>query len=510
MIGRTFSVALVGVEGAVVEVEADLADGLPGLSIIGLPDASLSEARDRIKSAVQNSRLTWPVRKVTLALMPATLPKSGSSYDLALAVAVLAANRSIPVEPLEKLIMIGELGLDGRVRQIRGVLPMVLAANRAGWQRFVVPAANAAEAGLVPDIEVLAVRTLGDVVTLLTTGLVPVIDLDDLGGGDRSVPSDGLALDLSQVGGQVRARRALEVAAAGGHHVFLMGAPGAGKTMLAERLPTILPDLPFQWALEVSAIHSVAGLLSNGDPLVNRPPFRAPHHTVTVAALVGGGSGVLRPGEVSCAHRGVLFLDEAPEFAMGTLDALRQPLESGVVRITRARGSAAFPARVMLVLAANPCPCARATTTPGSCTCSPNTRRRYLAKLSGPLMDRVDLRIQVDPVSRADLVADAATIESSAIVGARVAAARASSTERLRGTPWLLTGDVPSHELRTRWPLTPEVMAGAMRCLDHGQLSARGLDRVVRVAWTLADLAGKTSPGLAEMGEALSMRLEVG
>ena len=242
--------------------------------------------------------------------------------------------------------------------------------------------------------------------------------------------------------------------------------------------------------------------------MVTRPPFRAPHHTSTVASLVGGGSGVLRPGEVSCAHRGVLFLDEAPEFAMGTLDALRQPLESGIARVTRARGNAVFPARVMLVLAANPCPCARSTTSVNDCTCSPVSRRRYLAKLSGPLLDRVDLRIRVDPVSRADLLADISTIESSAVVAARVASARGRCADRLRGTPWLVMGEVPSHELRSRWPLPSPVMASAMRCLDRGQLSARGLDRVVRVAWTLADLSGKPAPGLVEMGEALSMRVE--
>lgn len=504
-IGRAFAVSLMGVEGDLVECEADLADGLPGLTIVGLPDASLSEARDRVKSAINNSGCQWPQRRITLALLPATLPKTGSAYDLPIAIAILAANRIVPESAAMSRVLIGELGLDGRLRAIRGVLPMVLAATRAGIWQFVVPAANAAEARLVPDVDVVGAANLREVLDFFVNGIVPdeadVVEpeLDDLG---------QISLDLSQVGGQARARRAIEVAAAGGHHIFMLGAPGAGKTMLAERLPGLLPDLPSSWAMEVSAIHSVAGLLPAGEPLVTRPPFRAPHHTASKVSLIGGGSGVLRPGEISCAHRGVLFLDEAPEFAPSNLDSLRQPLESGVIRISRARGTVAFPARVILVLAANPCACVGASAATNACICTPNARRRYLSRLSGPLLDRVDLRIQVDPVSRADLMGDVIAAESSALVADRVAGARAVARDRLRGTPWRVMGDVPSHELRRRWPLSPATMAAALKFLDQGQLSARGLDRVMRVAWTLSDLAGRSAPGQVEVGEALSLRIE--
>jgi magnesium chelatase family protein len=305
----------------------------------------------------------------------------------------------------------------------------------------------------------------------------------------------------------VQGRRALEVAAAGGHHVFFLGPPGCGKTMLAERLPGLLPSLGPTEALEVSAVHSVAGLLTPERPLLTRPPFRAPHHTASVPALVGGGSGVLRPGAVSLAHRGVLFVDEAPEFRTGALDALRQPLESGSVEIARARATARFPARFLLVLAANPCPCARADGGQDlHCSCSPLTRRRYLGRLSGPLLDRIDLRVRLRPVSRAELLGENARGEPTAVVAARVRAARARSAARLAGTPWATVAEVPGPQLRARWSPPRPVMARLLRCTDRGQLSARAVDRVLRVSWTLADLAGLELPGEAEVEEAVELR----
>lgn len=499
-LGRSFSVALLGVHGAVVECEADLADGLPGFVLVGLPDASLGEAKDRVRAAISNTGLSWPQRRITVGLLPATLPKAGSSFDLALALGILCANGQIPQTALGDQVVLGELGLDGRVHGVRGVLPMVLGAAREGRERFVVPWENVAEARLVPGVEVVGVRHLGEAFALFAHGVVPEQP------ASHSVPHPRSGHDLSQVGGQRQARRALEIAAAGGHHLFMLGAPGAGKTMLAERLPTILPPLSDEWALEVSAIHSVAGLLAQG-ALVRQPPFCAPHHTTTVAALVGGGSTLIRPGELSCAHRGALFLDEAPEFNKGVLDAMRQPLESGVVQISRAKQVVEFPCRTTLVLAANPCPCAK-TKAQGGCRCTVTARRRYLHKLSGPLMDRIDMRVLLEPVTRADLMRDVQSIETSEIVGARVLLARERAAQRLSGTPWLTTGEVPPHELRERWPVREALVGKLANALKSGAVSMRGYDRVIRIAWTLADLAGELEPGEAEIGEALALRME--
>ncbi|HEU0129693.1 MAG TPA: YifB family Mg chelatase-like AAA ATPase [Mycobacteriales bacterium] len=502
-LGRALSIGLVGLDGHVVEVEADLAAGLPAFVLIGLPDATMQEARDRVRAAVVNSGCAWPQRRITLALSPAALPKRGSAFDLAMAVAVLAASESVPPAAVEGLVLLGELSLDGRVRPVPGVLPAAFAAWRAGVRRLVVPAANVAEAALVPDVEVLGFADLagllaylrGEAAALVRPGEAPAV----------AGPDDAVAgPDLADVLGQDHARRCLEVAAAGGHHVFLLGPPGAGKTMLAERLPTILPRLGDDAALEVSAIHSVAGTLPPDAPLVTVPPFRAPHHSASLPALIGGGSGVARPGEVSLAHRGVLFLDEAPEFATGHLDALRQPLESGHVTLARAGGVARYPARFTLVLAANPCPCSTAGQKDRDCTCPAGVRRRYLGRLSGPLLDRVDIRVEVASATRVELTAGPG--EPSAAVRDRVLAARERMAHRYRGLPWTANADVPGRELRRRWPLAADALAPAHAAVDTGRLSARGLDRVVRVAWTLADLEGRAAPGASHVRRAVSLR----
>lgn len=512
-LARAWSVALAGVQGTVVEVEADLAPGLPGLTIIGLPDAALSESRDRVRAAVLNSAEPWPQRRITLGLSPATLRKHGSGFDLSMAVAVLSAAGGLPRRALEGVVLFGELGLDGRVRPIRGVLPAAMAAAAAGFGRVVVPRANAAEAALVPDLSVWPVGSLRELLVALRTGHAPEPSNDDDPDADVPAPAGGdrfdVELDLADVLGQPSGRRAVEVAAAGGHHALLLGDPGTGKTMLAARLPGLLPELDRAAALEVTAVHSIAGVLPGDCPLVTRPPFRDPHHTTSVAALVGGGSGMARPGLASLAHHGVLFLDEAPEFAPGVLDALRQPLESGHVTIARSGGVARYPARFLLVLAANPCGCSTSNAPAGSCTCSPLIRRRYLSRLSGPLLDRVDLQVRMDPVSRSELLADSRHVERTATVAARVQVARSRAAQRLAGSPWRTNSDVPGRELRDRWAPARTALVAAERALDAGRLSARGLDRVLRVAWTLADLADRSRPTADEVDEALYLRTGV-
>ncbi len=498
-VARAYAVALVGVDGHVVEVEADLALGLPGTVLTGLADTALKESRDRVRSAVVNSGQPWPSKRLTLALSPAWLPKRGSHFDLALAAAVLAASGVVPADAVAGRLLLGELGLDGQVRPVRGVLPMVLTAVRAGLTRVVVPAEAAAEASLVPGVAVDAVRSLGGLVALLRGE-----PWEEPPAPPADPPAERALPDLVDVAGQTGGRTAVEVAAAGGHHLLLLGPPGSGKTMLAERLPGLLPPLTRAQALEVTAVHSVAGALPEGQPLVDRAPFQDPHHTSSTVAMVGGGSGVARPGAASLAHRGVLFLDEAPEFDARVLDALRQPLESGRLAVRRVGGTAVYPARFTLVLAANPCPCARDE---GSCACRPEERRRYLARLSGPLLDRVDMHVVVPRVTRAELLAEGGAGESSAVVAARVAEARERAARRYAGTPWRVTGEVPGVDLLRRWPLPRDVTAGAEHALDVGALTARGYAKVVRLAWTLADLHGRDRPDRGLVGLALGWRV---
>lgn len=503
-LGTSRGVALVGMTGHVVGVEAHLAATVPGFTLIGLPDTALSEARDRVRAAVTSSGLPWPQMRVTVNLSPASLPKHGAGFDLAIAVAVLAGARIVDVSAPRGVVHLGELGLDGRVHPVRGVLPAVAAAVAAGVRRVVVAEADVAEARLVPGAEVRGVSCLAELAYAYGADIAEPAGVPSSATRPARVQREP-AGDLEDVLGQHEARAALEIAAAGGHHLLMVGPPGAGKTMLASRLPGLLPDLSEAEAVEVTAVHSVAGTFDAGDGLVRRPPYEDPHHTATAAALVGGGSGVPRPGAASRAHRGVLFLDECPEFGARVLQTLRQPLEDGELVIHRAGGSARFPARFQLVLAANPCPCGLAVGQGLQCTCTPVQRRRYFSRVQGPLLDRVDLQVEVAGVSRVDLDR-AEPGESSATVAARVAQARLAAQERFAGTPWRLNGEVQGRHLRSMLGRGGGVLADVDRALDRGMISLRGADRVLRIAWTVADLAGLDRPGREDVGRALALR----
>lgn len=500
---KVLCATLVGVGGHLVEVEAYLAPGLPAVILTGLPDSALYEARERVRAAIVNADEQWPSRRISVNLLPAYVRKYGSSFDLAIALAVLCGAGGLPQAPLAQVLVLGELGLDGSVQPVHGVLPMVASAARQGIRKVVVPTANAAEAALVPGVKVLAAQSLAEVIAFVR-GLRPLQEPPEALPAAIGTP----APDLVDVAGQPLGRLAIEVAAAGGHHIALFGAPGGGKTMLAQRMPSLLPDLDDEAAIEVTSLHSVAGRLAPGAPLVRRPPVQAPHHTASVAALVGGGSGIARPGALSLAHRGCLVLDEAPEFSSRALDALRQPLEEGIITLGRSQGVVVYPSRIQLVLTANPCPCSGKT---DRCECAPFTKRRYLRRLSGPLLDRMDIQLELFPLNASQLLADAETRESSEVVAKRVAAAREAAEARWAGLAERTNAMVPARVLRERrWRLAIHETAPLRQRLDRGQLSARGYDRVIRVAWTLADLIGQERPGGTEVELALGLRMRMG
>jgi magnesium chelatase family protein len=507
MLARTRSIALTGLTAHLVTVEVDISSqGLPKLVWTGLPDTAVRESERRVKTAISNSDEQWPNRVITVGLSPASVRKIGSGFDLAIGVAVLAAYGRIDPDLVRDLVLLGELRLDGQVASVPGVLPAVIGAVQAGFDRVAVPAANAKEAALVPGVRVIAVGSLAGLCAELRGEHVeqPAEPAGDVLSGEPADP-----LDLVDVVGQQAARYAIEVAAAGGHHVFLSGPPGVGKTMLAERMPGLLPELEPAAALEVTSIHSLLGRLPPGQPLIRRPPFCAPHHSATTAALIGGGSGIPGPGLISLAHRGVLFLDEATEFERRTLDALRQPLEAGRVTLVRSGGVATYPARFQLILAANPCPCARAgrSLEASACQCTAPQIRSYQARISGPLLDRIDMKAGLAPISRAILAAGAAG-EPTAAVRARVVAARERARFRLRDTPWLTNAEVPGPSLRRRWPVPQQSLGPLAAEIERGGASTRGIDKAMKLAWTVADLAGRAAPTSDDVEVARSLRFE--
>ncbi len=500
MLAKVLTCAVIGLDGALVEVEADIGTGLPAFNVVGLPDASVQESRERVRAAIRNSGCVFPLRRVTVNLAPADLKKEGPAYDLPIALALVMASQQVP-DGDGRAVFLGELSLDGDVRHVDGILPMVSLARDKGVKSVFVPAVDALEASLVEGIEVVPVRSFAALVDHLR-GDRPI----ERFAPDRSIltASPVFTADFRDVKGQEHAKRALEVAATGQHNVLMTGPPGSGKTLLARAVPSIMPPLTSDEALDVTKIYSVAGMLPPETPLIRARPFRAPHHTISSAGLVGGGRWP-RPGEISLAHRGVLFLDEFPEFGPHVLELMRQPLEDGTVTISRAQGSVSFPAKLMLVGAMNPCPCGFLGDSQRACTCTPTVITRYQHRLSGPLLDRIDIHLDVPRVEYEKL-SDSRLGEPSSAIRARVEAARERQRARFRGTKITANAEMGPAEVRDHCKLDPAAQNLIRMAMQQLKLSARGYHRVLKLSRTIADLAGSDLIGAAHVAEAVQYR----
>lgn len=500
MLAVVNSFGLVGLEGYKIDVEVDVNMGLPKYEIVGLPDASVKEAKERVRSAIKNSGFKFPSGRITVNLAPANKKKEGSGFDLAMAVAILFATEQLNIKKTNKFIFLGELGLDGSLKAVNGLLPMLISARAEGYNDFIIPAQNMQEASYIDGTNVYALNNFKDVINFLSgeLNLLPIEKKEWKCEGEKA------SEDFARVKGQAVAKRAMEIAVAGGHNILMVGPPGSGKTMLAHCVPSILPDLTFEEALEITKIHSVAGVLDLKKGIVTSRPFRSPHHTASTVALTGGGKSVL-PGEISLAHNGVLFLDEMPEYSRDTLETLRQPLEDGCITVSRASGTVVYPANFILIASMNPCPCGNFGSKDLECTCSPSQIQRYMRKISGPLLDRIDIKIDVDRVAFVDLNSDKEE-ESSAEVKKRVDGARKVQLERYKNDKNYSNAKMNSKQIKLYCKIDDDTRDFMEQAFEKFHMSARAYNRILKVARTIADLEGKENIEFEHVAEALAYR----